>query len=93
MATAYELSERSLEIQIRALGAKARRLSVAYFNLGCIDALEGNRRGALGYLQMALDTGWSWRGFETDTDLDSLHGDPEFEAMADENRRRIAAGE
>ena len=70
-----------------------RRLAVAYFNLGCIDALEGNRRGALGYLQMALDTGWSWPGFETDTDLDSLHEDPEFRAMADENRRRIEAGE
>jgi serine/threonine protein kinase/tetratricopeptide (TPR) repeat protein len=93
MAIAYQLSERSLEIQIRALGARARRLAIAYFNLACIDALEGNRRGALGYLQMASDTGWSWRGIETDSDLDSLRGDPEFEAIVTEFRRRIEAGE
>jgi len=92
MAVAYQLSERSLEIQIRALGARARRLGAAYYNLACIDSLEGNRRGALGYLRMALDTGWSWRGVETDTDLDSLRGDPEFEAMMDEIRRRLKAG-
>ena len=91
MARARELNERSLEIQVRALGARARRLGAAYYNLACIDALEGDRRGALGHLQLALDTGWSWYGVESDTDLDSLRGDPEFEAMAGEIKRRVEA--
>lgn len=91
MARARELNERSLEIQVRALGARARRLGAAYYNLACIDALEGDRRGALGHLQLALDTGWSWYGVESDSDLDSLRGDPEFEAMAGEIKRRVEA--
>ena len=91
MAKAYELSERSLEIKIRALGARARRLGATYYNLACIDALQGNRQGALGYLQYALDTGWSWYGAETDSDLDALRGDPEFEVMMDEIKRRVEA--
>jgi len=91
MAMAYRLNERSLEIQIHALGARARRLGTAYYNLACIDALRGNRRGALGYFQQALDTGWSWLGVDSDSDFDSLRGDPELEAMLDENRRRVDA--
>ena len=91
LAAARELSERSLEIQIGALGAGARRLGMAYYNLACINAIEGNRRGALDNLQLAVDTGWWWRGVESDTDLDSLRGDPEFEAMAGEIKRRVEA--
>ncbi len=90
---ARELMERSLKTQIRLVGAKARRLGITYYNVACINAIEGNRSQALANLHLALDTGWSWRGVETDTDLDSLRGDPEFEAMAEEVRRRIDTGE
>ncbi len=90
---AHELMERSLETQIRVVGAQARRLGITYYNLACINAIEGHRSDALANLQLALDTGWSWGGFETDTDLDSLRGDPEFETMAEEIRRRLDAGE
>ncbi len=90
---AHELMERSLETQIRVVGAQARRLGITYYNLACINAIEGHRGDALANLQLALDTGWSWGGFETDTDLDSLRGDPEFETMAEEIRRRLDAGE
>ncbi len=93
VGVAHELMERSLETQIRVVGAKARRLGITYYNLACINAIEGNPGDAMGYLHLALDTGWSWRGVETDTDLDSLRGDPEFEAMTDEIRRRIEAGD
>ena len=45
-------------------------------------------------LATALDCdGWVWRGILDDSDLDSLRGDPEFEAMMDEVRRRLAKRE
>ena len=91
LARAHELNERSLEIQIRVLGARARRVGAAYYNMACIHAVEGNRRGALDHLQLALDTGWWWDGVEADSDLDSLRGDPEFETLMDEIRLRVEA--
>jgi len=93
MGLAHELMERSLETQIRVVGARARRLGITYYNLACINAIEGNRSKALANLKLALDTGWSWRGVETDTDLDSLRGDPEFEAMMAEIQRRLKAAQ
>jgi non-specific serine/threonine protein kinase/serine/threonine-protein kinase len=92
VGVARDLMERSLETQVRVVGAKARRLGITYYNLACINAIEGNSSDALANLQLALDTGWSWRGVESDSDLDSLRGDPEFKALAAENRRRIDAG-
>lgn len=91
LAAAHDLSRRSLEIKIKAVGPRARRLGITYYNLACINALEGDRRAALDHFQLALDTGWWWSGAETDGDLDSLRGDPELEAMLDEVRRRVAA--
>lgn len=93
MGLAHELMERSLETQIRVVGPQARRLGITYYNFACINAIEGNRSEALANLKLALDTGWSWRGVETDTDLDSLRGDPEFEAMMAEIRRRLEAAQ
>jgi len=43
----------------------------------------------LGYFRLALETGWSWHGVDTDTDLESLRGDPEFEALMEKYRRRV----
>ncbi len=93
VGVARELMERSLETQVRVVGAKARRLGITYYNLACINAIEGDAGDALVNLQLALDTGWSWYGVESDADLDSLRGDPEFEAMAGEIKRRVEAGE
>ena len=64
-------------------------MGTVYYNLACIDALRGSRHGALGYFRLALETGWSWHGVDTDTDLESLRGDPEFEALMEKNRRRV----
>jgi hypothetical protein len=36
-----------------------------------------------------IDTGWSWYGAESDANLESLRGDPEFEAIMDEIKRRV----
>jgi tetratricopeptide (TPR) repeat protein len=88
---AYELNERSTEIMVRAIGPRTRRMGTYYYNLACIDALRGNRQAALTSLRLALDTGWSWYGLATDSDLDSLHGDPEFDEILAEVNRRVEA--
>ena len=93
LAVSHELSNRSLEIKILAVGPRARRLGITYYNLACLEALRGNPPGALASFQLALDTGWWWGGVDIDADLESLRGDPEFEALLDENRRRVAAAQ
>jgi hypothetical protein len=57
--------ERSLEIRVRVLGPEALRLGVADCGVACIDALQGDRRGALGNLRLALGSGWRWLGVES----------------------------
>jgi serine/threonine protein kinase/tetratricopeptide (TPR) repeat protein len=90
---ARRLNQRSLEIRLRVFGPEHRFTGVAYYNLACISALAGNRDEALAAFRQALDTGWSWAGVEEDPDLDSLRGDPEFEAMQDELKARLAESE
>ena len=73
------------------------RLTILY-NLGCVAALRGDRSGALGYLAEFVEDGRVCGGcrMETDSDLDSLRGAPEFEAILArdrENRKRAAASD
>jgi tetratricopeptide (TPR) repeat protein len=89
LETAREIFEKSLEIQHRALGSRSRRIGTAYYNLTCISALQGRRNEALRYLREAFDVGWTWAGVFEDSDLDSLRGDPEFEAMMEEMQERL----
>lgn len=58
-----------------------------------IYALQGNRKKALAALREAIDDGWRtlwWYYLERDPNLESLHGDPEFQGMLDEIRGDIA---
>lgn len=87
-----ELFERSLAIRQKTFGPRHLFVAATYYNLGCLAAVGGDRDRALEWIQEALDCGWSWDGVFEDNDLDSLRGDPEFEAMLDEIRRRLAAG-
>lgn len=59
-------------------GGAARSL----FNLGCLAALLGEREEALEWLRRALDRGLDPEHLRKDDDLESLRGDPEFEALA-----------
>ena len=91
IAEARRIREESLEIAFRALEPGSRRLGIAFYNLACLLALEGRRDEALARLGEALATGWSWPGMFKDPDLDSLRGDPEFEALLDQARANAAA--
>jgi len=80
--------ETSLAIRIKVLPANHRGLITVCYNLACIFALEGEQGRALEMLQMSLDAGFANLLISDDPDLDILRGDPEFEEMAREVRRR-----
>jgi hypothetical protein len=59
-----------------------------------IYALRGDKQKALSALQQAIDEGWrvSWRySLEHDSTLESLHDEPEFQAMVAEIEADMAA--
>jgi len=59
-----------------------------------IYALQGKQEKALAALREAIDAGWRtlwWYYLERDPNLDSLHGNPTFQAMLDEIRVDMAA--
>ncbi len=85
-----QLLERALEIVRKVFGSENWNTGAYYYNLACIAALQGDREAALAFFSNTIDTGWWWHGAFDDPDLDSLRGDPEFEALMDEFRRRVA---
>jgi serine/threonine protein kinase/tetratricopeptide (TPR) repeat protein len=90
--------ERALRIRRRVFGADHHGQIKPLFNLACLSTLQGREEEALAWLERALEKGLGNRpGHATlldDADLTRLRGVPEFEAIADEVRRRVeAAGE
>ena len=52
-----------------------------------IYALQGDKQKALSALQRAIDEGWRyfwWYSLKQDPNLESLHDEPEFQAMVEE---------
>jgi TolB-like protein/class 3 adenylate cyclase/cytochrome c-type biogenesis protein CcmH/NrfG len=85
------LLDRSLEY-IRTIP----RLSIDGYWIADVQiyALQGARQKALAALRQAIDAGWRtlwWYYLERDPNLESLHGDPEFQAMVEEIRVDMAA--
>jgi quercetin dioxygenase-like cupin family protein len=71
--------------EILAAGLKAHPEAASlHYNLGCLEAVQGRRQAALAALSRALElrpeiAEWA-RG---DEDLESLRGDPDFQALLD----------
>ena len=78
------LGERALVIRENEVGREHADVARRYYNLACIWAKVGEREEAMDKLRQAIDRGFSWGGIADDPDLDSLRGDPEFEAIVDE---------
>lgn len=88
---------RRLFAQAQALREKAYgpghfQVQVDLYNLACLTVADGARDEALDQLRRLVASGWAGRVIFEDRDLDSLRGDPEFEAIVDEVRRRLGEG-
>src|SRR5262249_4510961 len=56
----------------------------AYYNLACIEAIQGHKPQALDYLRKAVGKGFtSYQWLLEDGDLTSIRGDPEFNAIVE----------
>jgi serine/threonine protein kinase/tetratricopeptide (TPR) repeat protein len=70
------------EVQGRVLGADHPTTLDTIYSLACLQAVRGKRAEALSYLRLAVESGWSdVEHIVQDSDLSSLHGDPEFDAI------------
>ena len=81
---AEELLRGTLAIQRRVLGPDHPDTALTKYNLACNAALAGHRAEALALLRDASEHGLSALNKEhmaEDSDLKTLHGDPEFEAL------------
>jgi Flp pilus assembly protein TadD len=80
------------EAESRAAASEAMNLpddmSGAY-NLACYWARVGNRSEAIRYLRSSVDQGMIATYMAHDADLESLRGEPEFEALVAEVEQRI----
>lgn len=69
--------------------------SLILYNLACFNALLGNKEEALDWIEQAVEKGFFAPGkISTDSDLESLHGEPRFKAAlkrAAENAMLYAA--
>ena len=73
----------------KLLGEEHPDVARSLYNLACRKALQGQREEALDYLHQAAKSGYSnadW--MMKDTDLASLRGDPEFEAIVADAKKR-----
>ncbi|MCZ6669618.1 MAG: hypothetical protein O6947_01155, partial [Acidobacteria bacterium] len=81
---------RDAEARAQAARAKAMPDSLAgTYNLACFWALAGDRDQALQFLRSSYGIGPGAAWIASDPDLASLHGDPEFEALIEEMKRRF----
>ena len=60
-----------------------------WYQQACLAALMGDEASALELLRQSLDTTWASDIVLRDPDLDVLRGDPDFETIAAEFRRRL----
>ena len=84
-----KIHERALAIREKNLRPDHPRIAESYYNLACVTALQGNRAEAIDYVRESIRRGFSQPIIFTDSDLSSLRGDAEFEALLDEMRRRL----
>jgi serine/threonine protein kinase len=95
-AEAERLLRETRDIQLRVLGPDDPDTASSTYNIGCLLARQGSRDAALLLLQEAVDHGLSPRAdlaIESDSDLQSLHGDPRFAALVADAKERAAASQ
>jgi serine/threonine protein kinase len=92
---AEALLRQTLEIQKRVTGENTPDTAMTKYNLACNAALAGHPADALAFLKDAVDHGLSplnRQHMSEDSDLNSLHGKPEFEALVAAAKKGAGAG-
>jgi non-specific serine/threonine protein kinase/serine/threonine-protein kinase len=89
-AEARPLYDRALAIRENTLSLNHTLVAQVYHSLGCLSALEGRREDALVSLRLALERGLRSDNVADEPALQSLRGDPEFEALVTEFKRTPA---
>jgi len=93
-AEADSLLQDTIGVQRRVLGPDDANTAASIYNLAIVKVNEGDRVEAFRLLHEAVTHGLSPSdrlGLERDPDLDSLHGDPRFDALVGEVRSRTTA--
>jgi eukaryotic-like serine/threonine-protein kinase len=93
-AQAEALYAQTLEIRKRVLGPESPGIASLKYNLGCLEARQGNKDKAIAVLSDAVDHGLAPGDdlhMATDTDLTSLHNDPRFTALVAHARQVVAS--
>ena len=89
----YDETERlwreTLELRRQVLGVGHPATVASMVNMARVTSASGDTGAALGFLEEALDHGWAEASLDDDASLDPLRGDPAFEAIAAEVKRRI----
>ena len=76
--------DEALDVHLHVVESFPARRGTAVFNVACVQALRGETREALDWLERAIQTGSiSLRSLATDADLDSLRGEPRFAQMVE----------
>ncbi len=91
-ADAERLRRDVLAAKRRTLGESDPEVADRMYNLACTTALQGKRDESLAWLRQSVEHGYANADWMTkDTDLTSLHGDPRFEALVAEARKKAPA--
>jgi tetratricopeptide (TPR) repeat protein len=94
----YDESEKlqleTLAARRRVFGPSHPEIGRSLYSLGALALRQGDRKKALDYLRQAVDLGLGggdWMPMREDDELKPLRGDPEFEALANQENARAQA--
>jgi serine/threonine protein kinase/Tfp pilus assembly protein PilF len=90
-ATAEQMLRRSLAIQEMTYGPSHAVVVANILELGALEVERGNERAALGWIRKAVERGLDDPSVLTARDFAKLKGDPQFEGVAKEVRKRADA--
>jgi eukaryotic-like serine/threonine-protein kinase len=91
---AQKLDQEALEVSLRVNGPRHPSTAGFTYDLACLAALQGQSDRALSLLQESLDRGLRNRTalrMDSDSDLKSLHGNPQFEKIVAKAKQRATA--